>query len=429
MKLFDHQQRILDRDPHKWGLFLGTGGGKTLLACMLAEGDTLVICPKTQTQDGTWENGWAMARQMGKTQTGELRIISKERFKLDGAPACTTLILDEAHTMAGIKPNERSIKKVRRPDASQIYLAVMDYIQRVKPRRIYQLTATPQQNPMTVYGLAQMVGVEWDYHAFVRTFHRQIPKKWGPIWIVDRAQTEARRRYQHNMMARAINKIGTQGRLQDWFDVPEQTYKTHYVGVTKEQQSAYRALRTMYPDPLVQALRRHRLEQGLFDERLQQDDVSLRLVQENKADAIHTYMIEFGHVVVFAKYIDQIDMLRDRLKKEWPVITMTGKDSDRGKLIAAASAAKQCCFIAQSQLSAGWELPSYPCMIFASEDYASVHRTQAEGRILRANYLKKNLYVTLLAGKMDERVRSIIAQKGDFDEAAHAYALAKEEKL
>ena len=53
--IYDHQKKILEEDPKKTGLFLSTGSGKSRIAMLLAEGNTLVIAPKTVRDAKTWE--------------------------------------------------------------------------------------------------------------------------------------------------------------------------------------------------------------------------------------------------------------------------------------------------------------------------------------------------------------------------------------
>lgn len=79
-----------------------------------------------------------------------------------------------------------------------------------------------------------------------------------------------------------------------------------------------------------------------------------------------------------------------------------------------------CMVIAQSGISAGYELPSFRCTIFASMDYSIVNYTQALGRTLRINNLQKNLYVYLLAGEIDKAIYKAIENKEDFNEAIYS---------
>ena len=73
LTLFKHQKDIIDADPKRCGLFLSTGSGKGLIAIMLAQGRTLVICPKTLRDDKTWE------KQLAKSgRELDMTVISKE---------------------------------------------------------------------------------------------------------------------------------------------------------------------------------------------------------------------------------------------------------------------------------------------------------------------------------------------------------------
>ena len=109
---------------------------------------------------------------------------------------------------------------------------------------------------------------------------------------------------------------------------------------------------------------------------------------------------------------------------------LTGDTSkDMEEIENGVKKSKECIMLVQSSISEGWEAPDVPCMIFASESYAHVDRTQAEGRILRANNLKKNLYVTLICGAADQRVHTTVIQKEDFHKHTHALNLSLKKKL
>ena len=106
MSLYQHQQNILEENKLKCGLFTGTGSGKTLVALEMAEGRTLVICPKQQRDDRTWERN---AEQFGIVVN--LKVISKEELRRDWQllPAYDTVIIDECHNNFGVMPEVRQI--------------------------------------------------------------------------------------------------------------------------------------------------------------------------------------------------------------------------------------------------------------------------------------------------------------------------------
>jgi hypothetical protein len=412
MKLYSHQQKIIDDDPTSTGLFLGTGSGKTRIALLLARGNTLVICPKTQKEDGNWERE---ARTLGMLQPF---VISKETFRRDheSLPGFDTVIVDEAHTCLGVTPNTRQRKRVVIPKTSQLYEALESFMMRTKPQRVYLCTATIMRSPMTVWGTAQVLGkgeVVGDFRSFRDTFYVKLPMPGRDVYAPRRDEDSK------DKLANYVKALGYVGRLEDFFDVPEQTFKTDYIELTAEQKARIKELRIEYPEPIVRVGKQHQVENG----GLAGDEFSEGETFKNgKIDKILDYAAEFPRMVIFAKYRAQISATEKALKKEgYQVWTLTGDTKDRGKVLAEANEASVGVLIAQAQVSAGWELPQYPVMIFASCTYSFVDRVQGEGRILRANALKKNLYIDLVVkGGVDEAVYKALKDKKDFDDRLYA---------
>lgn len=416
MKNYDHQQKIISDDPHKTGLFLGTGSGKTRIALNLARGSTLVVCPKTQRQDGNWERELA---SIGNPHRIRLTVISKEEFRRDylALPTFDTLIGDEAHTLLGVTPNTRQVKKVTIPKTSQIFEALDWYVTNKKPKRIYLCTATIVKSPMTVWGAAKIFGkVKGDvlehFLGYRSAFYVKLPMPGRDVYVPKKDDDTKDR------LATLVHQLGYVGRLEDYFDVPEQTFRTVYVQLTEVQKVAMKELPLEWPDPIVLIGKKHQLENGS----LAGDEFSEAINYKNeKQEKIFEYAEEFPRMVIFAKYRAQIAQLELRLKEEgYKVLVLTGDTKDRGALIAMANQLDDCIFIAQAQISAGWELPNFPVMIFASRTYSYVDYSQALGRILRANALKKNLYINLVVkGGVDEAVDKALANKQDFDERVY----------
>lgn len=410
MKLYNHQKEILQEDKPKSGLFLGTGSGKTLVALLLARGKTLVICPKTQREDRNWERE---ARKNGIAI--DLTVMSKEEFKkneivLHGhMDKFDTVIIDEAHTCLGVTPNTRQRNKQVIPKASQIYEALERYLARTKPERFYLVTATIIKSPMTVFAAARLLGRDWDFYDFRSTFYTKLPMPGREVYAPKRdAATKDR-------LAAAVQKLGYVGRLQDYFDVPDQTFKTINVELTEKQKSKIAELKMEYPDPIVRVGKIHQVENGV----LSGDEFSAAETFDNqKIDRILEIVSEYPQLVIFAKYRAQIVQIEAALRREGlKVLTLTGDTKDRGKVILEANTWTQCVLIVQAQISAGWELPEYPCMVFASRTYSFVDYDQALGRIQRANNIKKNLYISLVVkGGVDEAVEKCIENKQDFSE-------------
>ena len=415
--LYDHQKKIIDADPKYTGLWLGTGSGKTRTALMLARGSTLVICPKTQFEDGNWEREWtSIVDERAKNASDFPRIktlvvISKEMFRRDWEELLKfdTVIVDEAHTCLGATPNVRYKNRQAIPKTSQLFEALEGYVAKHKPSRLYLCTATIIRSPMTVWAAARVLGKRWDFYEFRSAFYVKLPMPGREVW---RPKSDSATK---DRLAKAVQGLGYVGRLEDFFDVPEQTYRTIYLDTNKKQKDAIKELKFIYPEPIVRVGKQHQIENGVLAGDL--FSVAQKFDCE-KTEAIKELAIEFPRMVVFAKYRQQINILEYELKQEgYKVLTLTGDTKNRGELIAEANASKKCILIAQAQISAGWELPEYPVMVFASRTYSFVDYAQSLGRIQRANNIKKNLYINLVVrGGVDEAVDDCLTNKKDFDE-------------
>lgn len=410
MNLYAHQQKIIDEDSKKTGLFLGTGSGKTITALVLARGHILVIAPKTQVEDRNWERAFEDI-----THIGSLTVISKERFRRDYETIgkFDTVIIDEAHTCLGVTPTTRQRKRQIIPRASQLFEALDSYLHFARPERLYLCTATIMRSPMTVWAAYKLlkpdgVGANIEgFYEFRRKYYTQLPMPGRDVW------TPKNDNQSKDDLADMVRLLGYVGRLEDFFDVPEQSFKVDHVELTEAQKKEIKKAKLEWPEPIVQVGKRHQIENGV----LTGDEYTMPKVFPNaKIEKILEYALEFPRMVIFCRYRAQIDHIESALKG-YKVLTLTGDTKDRGAVLADANASPECVFIAQCQVSAGWELPEYPVMIFASCDYSFVNYDQAIGRIQRANNIKRNLYISLVVkGGVDEAVAKSLANKQDFAE-------------
>lgn len=406
MKLYFHQQKIINEDPKKCGLFLGTGSGKSLTALHLAKGKTLVICPKTTAEDGTWT----------KNFFGNIAVVSKETFRRDWQdyPRFDTIIIDEAHTVCGISPVFKWVNKKPVPKTSQLFDACYQFIQKTNPERLYLLTATPVRNPLAVFALGCLLG-KWglaQFDNFRRNFYVPVNMNHREVYIAKKDEESQQK------LGRLVQSIGYTGRLSDFADVPEQTHRVVNVPLTKEQQAKLKELPLEFPDPLVLVGKKHQVEQGVLKGNEFEESQTF---PTGKLEVIEDLYEEFGKVLVFAKYTEQIELIERHMIQFCPVFTLTGATKDRGEVINLAEKVPSCVVIAQTEVSAGWEVPSIRCTIFASLSYSVVSYVQALGRTLRINNLQKNLYIYLNSGDIDKRVyKSVVEDKMDFHESIYA---------
>lgn len=154
MKLYNHQQVLLDLNPKKHLLAWETGVGKSLAAVSLAEKNSinsaLVICPKSIKEQ------WI---EQIKNSKIAFTVLTKEEFKkqVSKLGKFDTLIADECHYFAGQK--------------SQLFKALRAYINNWNIENIYLLTATPYlSTPWNIYALGQILGKQWHYWKFKQKF-------------------------------------------------------------------------------------------------------------------------------------------------------------------------------------------------------------------------------------------------------------------
>lgn len=410
MELFDHQKKIVDEDKSTAGIFLGTGGGKTRVVLLLVRGKTLIIAPKTQVEDKNWERE---KEKLGLNSL-DITVISKEKFRKiwNDLPYYETVIGEEAHTLCGVTPSVVYRKRQPVPKTSQLFQAVLDYKKKHNPKRFYLVTATPTRSPMAVWGAAQLLGIQWDFYQFRQKFYIPLPMPGRQVWTPKKDEATKL------LLSQLVKDLGYVGRLEDWFDVPEQTYKTEYFALTDEQKKRIKLLPSEFPDPLVCFGKKDQVENGILSG---DEYTAAQAFDCGKMNRIMDLAEEFPKLLIFAKYTQQINliakMLRDEGKK---VLILSGATKDKGQLIKEANESKECIVIAQSQISSGYELPSYPCVVFASLSGSLVDLVQAQGRVQRAGSLKKNLYIYLVTkGGSDEARFKTNMLKQDFHEAMY----------
>ena len=416
-KLYDHQKKIIEENKLKCGLFLGTGASKTRTALHLAEGKTLVICPKQQRDDKTWQ------RENKKWETKvDLDVISKEdlRKMWEILPRFDTVIIDECHNNLGVLPMYVQKNRIQKPKTSQIFEATKNYLEKTKPKRLYLLSATPCPKPMAVWGIGTLFGQNWDFDAFRRTYYNEV--RIGGIrriWVPKKTD-EAKQR-----LAQVVKNFGYTGGLNDFFDVPEQTHKSVIIELCDDQKKALDELSYSEPDPLVRRARQRTIENGVLygkkveaiDARTDKMTNKTTIYKSKKIDYILERAIEFPKLLIFANYTAQIEEIARVLREEgYKVSTLTGSTKDRSFIKTVNDSDEPHIIIAQSSISSGYELPSFPCVIYASKSWRFVDYEQSLGRVLRSNHLKKNLYIHLLVEGCDKDCHDAIMNGQDFQE-------------
>jgi hypothetical protein len=416
--LYEHQKKIIAENKLKFGLFLGTGASKTRTALELAEGKTLVICPKQQREDKTWQSEnekWGTKKN--------LTVISKEdlRKNWEILPAFDTVIIDECHYNLGVLPQYVQRKRIQVPKTSQIFDATQKFLKNHPPKRFYLLSATPVSKPMNMWAIATLFGEDWDFYKFREKYYTEI--RIGAnrrIWMPKKTDEIKER------LANLVKRFGYTGGLNDFFDVPCQSHKVVEIELGSEQKRAMTEISFAEADPLVRRARLRTIENGVLygkkiealDGKTDQMTSETTIYPSKKIDYILERAIEFPKLLVFANYTAQILQIEKALKAEgYNVSTLTGQTKDRSFIKKVDESNEPHIVVAQCQMSSGYELSSFPCVIYASKNWQNLHYIQSLGRVLRSNKLKKNLYIHLvIKGGVDEDCHKAIMNGVDFQE-------------
>ena len=416
-ELYDIQKQIVADDKEKTGIFLGTGVGKTLPTLMLSEGEALVICPKQQMLDKTWQKNDAKFH-LGKT----LEVINYEMFWRypEKWRQFDTVILDEGHKAAGVLPETRQRNRVSIPKTSKTFEGILRYLRQYPPKRFYVATATPMGKPMNVWALAKLFGKDWDFFKFRAAFYFPTMMGRRQVWLPRKDEATQQR------LALAVQKLGYTGSLQDFMDVPEQTHEEVEIDLSDEQHRALKTLNEDEADPLVRRARMRTIENGVLygkkieavsatEDRMVKDT---KLFKNGKIDYILERAEEFPKLFIFAAYTAQVEAIAAALRAEGhEVKTVTGQTKDRGTVFDEMEAMEKGIVVVASQICEGYRVPSAPCMIFASKSNRFVHYDQGKGRILDGQHLKKNLYLHLVVPDgADSDCHSAIMSGQDFME-------------
>lgn len=415
---YDIQKQIILDDKEMTGIFLGTGVGKTLPALVLAEGMTLVVCPKQQKLDRTWE------RNNEKFDLGKnITVVSKEEFRRDWEEIgyFDTVIFDEGHNMLGVLPETRQRNRVSTPKTSQIFEAAYRYVGEHKPKRFYICTATPMSKPMNVWAIGTLFGKKWNFFKFREAFYFPTIMGRRQVWLPRKDEATQQR------LAMAVQKLGYTGALSDFMDVPEQTHIEVSIELTDEQKQAIRKLEEEEADPLVRRSRMRTIENGiLYSKKIEEiSETEDRMVKDTQyfANGKISYILdraeEFGKLFIFAAYTAQVEAIAMALDgmTDVEVRTVTGQTKDRATVFQEIDEMEKGIVVVASQICEGYRVPSAPCMIFASKSNRYTHFVQGQGRIIDGQHLKKNLYIHLIVPDgADADCHKAIMSGVDFDE-------------
>lgn len=392
IKLYTHQQKILDTFPHKHLIAHGLGTGKTVTALALAQKagvSTLIICPKMLKEKWKREaTNWGIVHI----------VVTKEEFRRDykKLDKYNLVIVDESH--AGFA----SLK-------AQLHKALYAYLKVHKVEYIYLLTGTPYtSSPFSIYDLARLLGHNWNWVDFRRKYfvERYLGRR---VIFEPRAGIETE-------IAELVKTLGSVVRLDECIDVPPQTFTEETFAYTKEQVEALKSMQEKESNPLTRFGKMHQIAQGIL---IGDEYTPTKTFPALKNKRVIELAQENEKMVVFSRYNAHLDLLSDMLHEHGILnIIVNGSTSDRDGVISAANLAKRVVLLIQADCAEGYELPTFSIVVHASHTYSFVKYSQSLGRVLRINAPKPNYYLSLVTeGSADAPVMEAMRRKEDFHDA------------
>lgn len=407
LTLYKHQKRLLEKAPDRHLLAWETGTGKSLAAMRLVELKntdnlpTLVVCPKSLADK------WRRDIKLFSRKPESWIVVTKEELRRDWdkLPWTPFLVIDEAHYFSG--------------PTSQMHKNALKFIKKHGIKNVYLLTATPYMStPWNIYALALLLGHPWHYIRFKKHFFSVIPM--GPR-MVPVVKTHIDGVPVKDEIAKWVKYLGSAVKMEDTLDdeiMPEQIFKTEYFDLTRDQTQAMFELNDMLP--VVRYGKEHQICGGS----LKGDEYSEnKFFKSQKTDRLIELAEQHKKLIIICKYNNEIDFLKDKLSQKFKgrkILLIRGAVSNRDEVVLEADAADDCLVIINAACSEGFELPSFPIMVFYSLDFSLKNYVQMLGRILRRNKLKRNVYLFLVVKKsIDEEVYKSMMDKKDFDLAIY----------
>jgi len=178
-------------------------------------------------------------------------------------------------------------------------------------------------------------------------------------------------------------------------------------------------------DPLVRRSRLRTIENGvLYGKKIEELDGKIdqmtnmtTIFKSKKIEYILERAQEFPKLLIYANYTAQILEIAKHLREaDYKVSVLSGSTKDRTFIRKVNDSPSPHIIVAQSSISSGYELPTFPCVIYASKSWRYVDYEQSLGRVLRANHLKKNLYIHLVVDGCDKDCHDSIMSGQDFQE-------------
>lgn len=387
IKLYKHQQALLDLNPDRHALIHETGSGKTISALSLANKKSkiiLIICPKGLVDK--WNED--VKNFPGPTY----KVISKEQFKKfhKTLPWFECVIVDESHYFFGTK--------------SGLMKSLKWYFENHKVKYRFLLTGTPYRStPMDIYVMCYLLGNKLNYWSFQNEFFYSVRMGTRMIPMVKKGIEQK--------IADIVKSVGSIVKLDECIDMPESIFKEEYFELTEEQTKAVAELEDI--TPITRYTKIHQICGGT----LKGDEYSeAQFFKSNKINRLIDLSEEIDKLIVVCRYNHEIEYVRERLADTGKTINVIqGATEDRHALLSELEKTDKYVLIVNASIAEGWQLQNCNHMVFYSYSFELKNYIQMIGRLRRIDRPRPVMYISLIVkGTIDEAVYQSIKNKESF---------------
>ncbi len=412
--LWTHQSKAVTENHPRWGHFIFTGGGKSLILKELAKANTFsLLCLTPKSLKLKWEQEISDIPHIDKT------VMTPYYFKRDWdkLPYYEAIIIDEADSpWAGKNHSSKALLK---------------YLKKHNPTYVWLATATPyRSDPINVYNLGLICGYcPYNFPTFREKFYFQQYFGAQPIWTPKlkhpKAEIKAQTQAELNEYLRNFGDIVM---MEDVFDVPEIIYSVEPIEQTQEQVRTITRLDAVSENRSTFFRYVNEIENGYLDVKAIGEQLE---VASNKIERVVELAEQNDVLVIFSNYrYQQVELIK-ALNKKFPkayIQLVNGDNSDQAvpiskemDLIAQGIHSKytQGYMVVTPSVSAGWEVKYCRMAVYASLPWSYQAWIQSKGRILRSDNLKKTVYRVLESGDVDKRIYQSLCDGFTYDPARH----------
>lgn len=392
MNLYKHQIDFIKSNPNKTSLVWSCGTGKSRAAIEWAKrnrGTVLIVCPKSL------KTNWK--RECAKWGLEYAEVITKEEFRKShlNMMKFDQIIVDEVHN-GFLTPHFKSLMSK----------SLRWYLQKHKVSRVLLLSATVySSSPWNIYNLALLTGHKFNYVGFDRMFFNHVRMGMRFIPVVKPGID--------TLLAKITRGIASVVDIYDCMDVPEQLHlEPEYFSLNRPQRDA---INDNYdPLPIVRYTLQHEIENGIL---IGNEFRASSEYPSDKMERIVALCEENQKIAIVCRYNAQIDAITTALSKNGIIpMIIRGDVKDRDAITQKAEKDDKAIVLIQADCAEGYQLPSFPICVFASQSYSYVKWEQICGRFLRMDKPTRTTFMYLVTegDSVDQGVYNAVKRKEDF---------------